>query len=219
MASHLDGESSFGHYLVNTDDQAKLFAFDIDLVKDVNPDAGDHGKYPEFSDPAGKLKPGSPREVFQSNDDVLVPWMISELRGVADGLAARAARMYDVRTAIAFSGSKGLHVYCFTGLTDAADVKAAGMDVVMSTGVFEPRRGNNFFRHTYQYPNVEIEVFPKQDSLEGKDLGNLMRLPLGRHAKSGRDCFFLDPFARNDVLVAADPVDAMEKGVRWNVSV
>ncbi len=37
-----------------------------------------------------------------------------------------------------------------------------------------------------------IEVFPKQDSLKGKGYGNLVKLPLGIHRKTGKPSWFLD---------------------------
>lgn len=43
-----------------------------------------------------------------------------------------------------------------------------------------------------------LEVFPKQDSLSGKGLGNLVKLPLGVHRLSGKPSRFL-PGTRGDV--------------------
>ncbi len=37
----------------------------------------------------------------------------------------------------------------------------------------------------------QLEVFPKQDRLEGKGLGNLVKLPLGIHRLTGRPSYFL----------------------------
>jgi hypothetical protein len=37
----------------------------------------------------------------------------------------------------------------------------------------------------------QLEVFPKQDRLEGKGLGNLVKLPLGVHRLTGRPSYFL----------------------------
>jgi hypothetical protein len=42
-------------------------------------------------------------------------------------------------------------------------------------------------------PELSIEVFPKQDRVEAGGLGNLVKLPLGRHLKTGRRCELLDP--------------------------
>lgn len=36
-----------------------------------------------------------------------------------------------------------------------------------------------------------LEVFPKQDRLQGKGLGNLVKLPLGVHRRSGKPSYFL----------------------------
>ena len=39
--------------------------------------------------------------------------------------------------------------------------------------------------------SFDLEVFPKQDQLSGKGLGNLVKLPLGIHRKSGKPSFFM----------------------------
>lgn len=41
-------------------------------------------------------------------------------------------------------------------------------------------------------PNLSTEFFPKQPSRSGKGLGNLIKLPLGIHRKTGRRSFFLE---------------------------
>ncbi len=38
----------------------------------------------------------------------------------------------------------------------------------------------------------ELEVFPKQDKLSGKGLGNLVKLPLGIHRQTGKPSYFLN---------------------------
>lgn len=45
-------------------------------------------------------------------------------------------------------------------------------------------------------PELAIEVFPKQDRVEAGGLGNLVKLPLGRHLRTGRRCVLLDAEGR-----------------------
>ena len=42
-------------------------------------------------------------------------------------------------------------------------------------------------------PELQWEVFPKQEAVDADQLGNLIKIPLGVHRKSGRRCLFVDP--------------------------
>jgi hypothetical protein len=69
-------------------------------------------------------------------------------------------------------------------------VRDAALGVLESFGDrFQPTRGSNFFRVDGYV--IDVEVFPKQSDLDGKDLGNLMRLPLGTNLKTGDKGRFL----------------------------
>ncbi|WP_291319363.1 hypothetical protein [Desulfonatronospira sp.] len=45
-----------------------------------------------------------------------------------------------------------------------------------------------------------LEVFPKQDQLQGKGLGNLVKLPLGIHRASGKPSYFPDSFQERSLV-------------------
>ncbi len=220
LLAHLAGTATYGHYMLNGDDQCKLFAYDIDVIPSYTPPPvpKDPDFKPDMWTPLGLLD-RSPRDVFRDPDHSHRSQLIVELRTVAEALAARTKRILSIDVAIAYSGSKGLHVYGFTGATPAQEVLEAGQYILETSGVFEPTRGNNFYRHTnppeWGFPHIEIELFPKQTSLAGKDLGNLMRLPLGKHRKTKRDAFFIDVNAPAHVLTAVDPVTALTKGDPW----
>lgn len=215
---HVAGRASYGHYLLDTDDTCKLFAYDIDLVEG----------WPDPEDPKpGVLLPvtvswrgqtwtGNPRAAWADPD--CEPWLrealVNGLRGVAEDLAARVASKLRIEVGIAYSGNKGLHVYGFTGLKPAAQVRKAALLILRSyDGEFEPTKGDNFWRHAY-FDTMSIEVFPKQDSLAGKNLGNLMRLPCGVNRKSKQEGFFLDTDTPWDDLYPADPVEALTNGTK-----
>lgn len=219
---HFAGKRTLGHYLVAPDNTCKLFAFDIDLDKDGwwidTTSTSDDG------DLASLLKDGikcNPRSVWAAQDPPeAVAYFTTTLRGLADGLAAATHRLFggDVHVAIANSGGKGLHVYGFTGSMPAADVREYARAVLMEFGgIFEPQRGDNFWKHTAQgaYRNLTIEIFPKQDNLDGKDLGNLMRLPLGVNRKTGRRGHFITSNASYARLIEMDPMRALTGDLPW----
>jgi len=135
------------------------------------------------------------------------------LKGIVEELGLPCAASY--------SGGKGIHVYGFTGLMDARDARQGAQIVLDSIGSFEPLRGENFYHHTDTdiiegFGNLSIEVFPKQDSLDGKDLGNLMRLPLGRNLKAPQEpTFFLDMTAPLAVFQPMDPASALTIETPW----
>lgn len=199
LVDHVEGRKTFGHYMVGTDDQCKLFAFDVDLTK--------RGPW---RDDAGITHEIDPRAAWLDENHPARPELVTHLRYVAEGLAKRTERLVGVPVAVAYSGNKGLHVYAFTGPVPAAEARAAARAVIDSYQSFEPKRGDNFFMHVDgHYPNVVIEIYPKQDGLDGKDLGNLMRLPLGVNRSSGHEAFFIDQEAEDHLLVPADPMSVL----------
>lgn len=209
LRAHLEGEVTLGHYLVSQDDKCKLFCYDIDLTK-----AGGW-----FTD-AGLWVEGNPREEW-SRSGGSNEYLTTQLRCMAEGLALRIQRLADIPVAVAYSGCKGIHVYGLTGLVPAAKARAVAKLVLDSWGCFYPSKGENFYRHVsiephLGYPSLEIEVYPKQDSLENKDLGNLLRLPLGINQKSQAPGFFLDMRTPYNVLRPAAPEDVLVPGgYRW----
>jgi hypothetical protein len=121
--------------------------------------------------------------------------------------------------AAAYSGSKGVHVYGFTGEMPAEEVRAAADICLARSGEFAEFRGKNFFQHKNDDPihgfqNFDVEVFPKQESLDGKNFGNLVRLPMGKNWKNPKDpTFFLDMTTPLGVFSAhSDPVKLLETG-------
>ncbi len=118
-----------------------------------------------------------------------------------------------VRTALSYSGGKGLHVYAFLDTMPAADARVIGREVLDSyVGVFRAVRGDSFFEGATSYRNVSLELFPKQDDLDGKDLGNLLRLPLGVNRKTGQAGFFVDINHGYDKLIKDDPMLVLQHG-------
>lgn len=64
-------------------------------------------------------------------------------------------------------------------------------------------------------PHLHLEFFPKQARLKGKGLGNLIKLPLGIHRRTGRRSLLLDPGG----TPAADPFTLLRAAIRDSQSV
>lgn len=225
FSQHFAGDKTLGHYMLGEGDVCKLFAFDIDLTKHdrscVTP--GCKACPVEFEDltlsetnnptPTGRLHHCIPRESFRS-DHPAYETLVINLRCLADGLAQLIYKEYQIPVAIAYSGNKGLHVYGFTGEVPAEAAKTIATDLLSGTA-FEAFKGDNFWRHTYAYPMLDVEVFPKQVSLDGKDLGNLMSLPLGIHQVTKNKKFFITSNALLNRLVEMNPAKVLDGDLPW----
>lgn len=202
LETHLKGASTLGHYLVDQEGLCRVFAFDIDLTKKgVDSDGAEI----------------APRSVWIDNEHVAHTDLVVQLRCMAEGLALRTKRLAEIPVAVSYSGSKGLHVYGLCGAVQAAEAREVAKTVLDSFGCFEPTRGQNFFRHSDGvYPNLEIEIFPKQDKVGADGFGNLMRLPLGVNKKSGQEGFFVDLTTPINELKAAEAEAVLcEEGYEW----
>lgn len=148
---------------------------------------------------------------------------------MAEMLSGAVSKELDIPVAVAYSGNKGLHVYGFTGEMSGSQARAGALLAMeaagqsfSSTGEFVPSNGKNFYQYNSDDPidgfkNLKIELFPKQDSMDGKDLGNLVRLPLGVNKKNPKDpCFFVDQRLPHTELVPhPDPVSLLLSGDPW----
>lgn len=225
VLAHLEGKQSYGHYLLDQENNTKLFAFDIDLEKTgvwyempkwdgIDPNITD-----EDFEKLTKVHPCNPREVWadraatQARD--WYKWQMSQLAHKFCGIIRRELGL---PCAAAYSGSKGIHVYAFTGTIPAQEAREGALLVLEMLDEFEPLRGENFFRHKHGgvmgFPSFSVEIFPKQTTVKNEDgYGNLMRLPLGRNLKSTDPTFFLDltsPVAK--LKPHADPVRLLTTG-------
>lgn len=238
LLAHLSGERTYGHYLLDADSNCKLFVFDIDLEKSgtiVKQPNWESLPFEHYDNPAAQEewyiensvtevvdgKGSTLRDLWMDRRREAAPsraWLKYQMRHLSQIIASKVHEM-NLPTAVAYSGSKGVHVYGFTGSLPAKEVREAAMIALDMSGEFEAVRGNNFFKHKNDDPftgfaNFSIEVFPKQDSLEGKSLGNLVRLPLGVNHKNPKDpTFFVDmttPLA--ELKPHANPVKLLEEG-------
>lgn len=222
LHDHIEGKQTMGHYLVSSEGYTKLFAFDIDLKKTgwtmpvYEETEGDEHKTTNLD-----AQPCNPREVWLDTSNPGRTWLTIQLRCHADSIAERTYKLLGCHVAIATSGCKGLHVYGFMDTPVPADeARAAAVAVLESFSDpapwFIPVRGANFYgRPEEERSNIEIEIFPKQDSLDNKEFGNLMSLALGINRKTGIRKRFITSNAPYEKLITKDPVAVLEGELPW----
>jgi hypothetical protein len=219
LNAHIAADRSYGHYLLSQDNQCKLFAFDIDLEKN-NEKTGFQGSYVTGEEDP-QIEYCDAREAWKNRAHPGRPWFKYQFKLMAHKLMRAIHEELELPCAAAYSGNKGVHVYAFTGPISGEEAREGAQIVLDSMDCFKATRGTNFFRHTNEdpvegFPNLSIEVFPKQGSLDGKDLGNLMRLPLGRNLKNPKDpTFFIDMTAPMGVMQPVDPEWALTTVDPW----
>lgn len=201
VLAHVEGKRTYGNYMLDQSNLTKFFAFDIDLEKKgtwVEFPHWEDGITDEAFDSGTKIHLCNPRELWADRTAVgarsWFKWQMSQLAHMFCSVIRNELKL---PCAAAYSGSKGIHVYGFTGPIPAQEAREGALLVLDILAQFEPLRGENFFRHrmggVMGFPSFSVEVFPKQSTIENKDgYGNLMRLPLGRNLKSTDPTFFLD---------------------------
>lgn len=218
IQDHLNGTTTYGHYLMDSANMCRVFAFDIDLDK-----TGFYPLHPEIHDNF-EVEAFNPMAHWMSRYPGLArTWTKYQFRMLSETLALAIRKELQLPSLIAYSGSKGMHVYALAGPITGEDARA-GIDIVLdSLDCFTPVRGRNFFKHVDSnpvtgYPNFTIEVFPKQERVDNKKerLGNLMRLPLGRNLKTEDPTFFVDCTRRMSELAPLDPYVALKTLNPWS---
>lgn len=90
-------------------------------------------------------------------------------------ISAQAA----TRPLVEFSGGKGYHFWYFFDPPVESSFARSFLECIR-----KPLAGD--------VSTFQLEVFPKQDSLSGKGLGNLVKLPLGIHRLTGKRSYFVE---------------------------
>lgn len=247
LLAHQRGEVTYGHYLLNEDSQCKLFAFDIDLDE---PDPKNPKPSDAFLTAPTEVAPDgvwnnfqvcNPRDVWRDRSKVIARNFFKfQMRYLAGVLAAAIQKEFEIQTAVAYSGAKGVHVYGFTGLLPAADVRDGAILILNTLGVFDLVHGQSFYKHKkvsetasdspdygmevgqiahdFSLQQLTVEVFPKQTTISAGGYGNLMRLPLGKNLKNPQDpTFFMDMRGNlgSGAFIVRNPVDALTAKNQW----
>ena len=202
LNAHLSGEQTYGHYLLNEASECKLFAFDVDPEKNKPDWQGTLPTIPmdpdNFQGWVESFAPADPREAWRDRAHPARDFMKIQFRLIAHRLVKAVEQELQIPVAAAYSGNKGIHVYGFTGPISADEAREGAMIVIDSLGDWKPSRGQNFFRCTNEdpidgFPNLSIEVFPKQALEHSPHLHDTMML-------NGERC----PLAENEARVLAD---------------
>lgn len=193
LLSHINGQQSLGHYMLDKQGRCKLFAFDIDLQK-ATPEKNIWWPVPTHKSSTGLLdffENGDPRAQWEGINDRpewLQYFYIEQMMSCAKVLVKAIEEVIQVPVAVSYSGHKGLHVYGFTGLCKGEEAREAALIALEHSNSFEAWRGKNFFvgkrvdnDAIAGWPQLSVEIFPKQDQVSEGGYGNLMRLPLGRN--------------------------------------
>jgi hypothetical protein len=214
IQQHLAGEATYGHYLLSKESNAKLFAFDIDLQQIARlPHLPVPINEEDMIDWESSFCETAPREAWKDRRHPARDYMKFAMRTFAHKLQ-REIDDLGIPSAVAYTGSKGVHVYGFTGLMPAKEVRAAAMICINNLPI-KPVRGNMIYEweeidtdqvhHHEECEIFTVEVFPKQDEISEEGFGNLMRLPLGKNQKSNDPTFFVDTNAPMGTLAPTDP--------------
>ena len=164
-----------------------------------------------LGDPA---HPDYPEVVFQLR--VLSRLIMRQL------IVAAVKQKIKVTPAMAFSGSKGIHVYGWfdrgrTKADIAIELGGLTLDTFQNLGIkFEAVGRSATFRNECTFPAIDVEIYPKQRTVQDKQYGNLMRLPLGRNLKTNGQSIFLENLKFDGdeyrFLPMMDPLQALERG-------
>ncbi|MEQ8225024.1 MAG: CRISPR-associated primase-polymerase type A1 [Candidatus Eremiobacterota bacterium] len=102
---------------------------------------------------------------------------------------------HDIPSCIEASGYKGRHCWIFLEKPLSAKIARAFALSVVNKILPLPE-------------GIEIEIFPKQDYVRREGLGNLIKIPMGIHRKTGRKSQFIDP---QTVKPFEDQMDFLDK--------
>lgn len=231
LERHLTGQATYGHYLLDTNSHARVMCFDIDLEPKAKEDMalekkGNYVILPqrnldnvEFEEQIQIIEDVDPRALWQDRTATDArKWYKAQMMMLARKFVKAVTEELGIGAAAAYSGSKGVHVYGFTGDMPASEVREGALIVMDALGEFELSRGDHFWKHMNTDPiqgfqNFQIEIFPKQDTLDDKSYGNLVRLPLGKNQKSADPTFFLDLKAPAwEMRPHPDPIELLTTG-------
>lgn len=238
LREHVQGKKTFGHYLCDAESNVKVLVLDIDFQKSGTwVERPDLSEVPLDTEPdellrlATKVHQSTPRDDWRDRRHPGRSWYKLQLRTMVEMLSSTLHRELGMATASAYSGSKGAHVYgYFAEPTPAIEARAAGLIALEAAGTifnpkyeFAPFRGNSMFKYSDPNPetgfeNMTVELYPKSESMDGKDFGNLIRLPCGVNRNNPKDrAFFIDQREAHTIIKPhPDPIKLLTEGNPWH---
>ena len=216
LEQHFFSDRCVGAYMLRPDSTVKFLAFDVDVQKT--------GRFYPIRDgqPYAEFDLGNPgianlEAVMWDEDHPAYRWIWLVLNITVLEIATQCKKILGLRSMVVITGG-GAHVLVPFGDNEvlAADARAMGDEVVAATNIFEQKSAAFWTLAGYvkkEHP-VEVEVFPKQDQIREDGYGNLIRLPLGKHRRTGRRSFFAAPgtdTSRPWAMPKADAVKVLER--------
>ena len=193
---HLTGMQCFGTYLLNTDNTVKFMAFDIDAKKESRYwRLYDVDQINSLEEQGYGFDMDLQFGLFEAalHDPSLDAhrWVRTLLLGAVRDICKAVRQELEMVPMTVITGG-GAHVLVpFPAPVPAADARLVGNDLVSRLPAVV--RLNKMFWGYGPMGEMTIEVFPKQDTLDGKDYGNLIRLPYGWHHEAEVRTFSIDP--------------------------
>lgn len=206
--NHLTGDRCLGTYLLNTDNQVKFFALDIDLSSHDGSDPKhpaphwyaihDPEAFDDRSEPILDLETheGPLEAALHDPSNPAYRWARSILWSTMLGISQEVTRQLELPVLPVISGGGGHIIVPLGQLTPAVEARDLARAIMERTS-FVPDKGDIFWKSPNEHAGVTVEVFPKQDALPDKGgFGNLLRLPLGMHMQTKKRTYFLDTMPR-----------------------
>jgi hypothetical protein len=208
--NHLFGDACLGTYLLHPDDSTvKFIAFDLDMkdagsylvIRNVEEvmELESQGYYENEADHEIDLdlKIGNLEAALHLPFHEAHRWARIILLTAIRGIVKTGTSRLGIKPMTVITGGGAHVIFPLPEPTPATDARAMGLDVMEYVhGASRKGNGDIFWNYgNYQNVPLEIEVFPKQDSLDGKKFGNLIRLPFGWHHEAQMRTFAMDPLA------------------------
>jgi hypothetical protein len=141
--------------------------------------------------------------VYQLSEKSEVKWICfdfddeeAEMKSLEMFKYVKSTRFSDA-SLLEFTGGRGFHVWIFF------------------KHLVPGWQGRTIAKKLAEEAAVHCEIFPKQDKIEPGTYGNLVRLPLGIHKKTGKRSIFVAPASLSEVQPTEVPLEEPPKEEEW----
>lgn len=101
---------------------------------------------------------------------------------IMTGLLTRRVTGMGLPVVVEDTGNRGYHIWLFTPEGAPADLVRDVLEWAL----------NSVQEDQGEFYGIHVEVFPKQTQLKAGEFGNLVKVPLGLHKKTGRRCLLVN---------------------------